>query len=125
MASRRQLKVDWPACKAHGVCAELVPELVTLDEWGYPIIAEGTVPRPLTAHAQRAVTACPTLALSLIDAPGGRGRASTGETGPGTVDPAEDPATRSLRRIPGNSPAQPPPRVEPVAPPQRGRRRKH
>lgn len=69
MAAQRLLKVDWPACKAHGVCAELVPEIVALDEWGYPVIAEGPVPRPILAHAQRAVTACPTLALSLVDGP--------------------------------------------------------
>ena len=61
--------MDWPACKAHGVCAELLPELVSLDEWGYPLIADGPVPRALISHAQRAVTACPTLALSLIEAP--------------------------------------------------------
>lgn len=61
--------MDWPACKAHGVCAELVPELITLDEWGYPVIKASVVPRSLLVHAQRAVTACPTLALSLVEAP--------------------------------------------------------
>ena len=69
MAPQRRLKVDWPACKAHGVCAELVPELVTLDEWGYPLIADLPVPRTLLTHAQRAVTACPTLALTLMEGP--------------------------------------------------------
>jgi ferredoxin len=63
------LKVDWPACKAHGVCAELVPELISLDEWGYPLIEDGPVPRKVLGHAQRAVTACPTLALTLVDGP--------------------------------------------------------
>ena len=61
--------MDWPACKAHGVCAELVPELVSLDEWGYPLIEDAPVPRQVLGHAQRAVTACPTLALSLVDGP--------------------------------------------------------
>jgi ferredoxin len=61
--------VDWPACKGHGVCAELVPELVSLDEWGYPLIKDAAVPKSVLAHAQRAVTACPTLALTLIDEP--------------------------------------------------------
>jgi ferredoxin len=69
VAAERRLAVDWPACKAHGVCAELLPELVSLDEWGYPLITEGPVPRALISHAQRAVTACPTLALSLIEEP--------------------------------------------------------
>jgi ferredoxin len=69
VATRSRLKVDWPACQAHGVCAELLPELVGLDEWGYPLIPEPDVPRALMGHAQRAVTACPTLALSLVEAP--------------------------------------------------------
>jgi ferredoxin len=29
-----RLRVDWPACKGHGVCAEIVPEVISLDEWG-------------------------------------------------------------------------------------------
>ena len=64
--TRRRLQVDWPACKAHGVCAELLPEIVELDEWGYPVIAPGPVPAALRRHAQRAVSSCPTLALRLV-----------------------------------------------------------
>jgi ferredoxin len=60
-----QLVVDWIACDAHGTCAELFPEWVTLDEWGYPIIDPRAVPRELEAHARRAVAACPVLALQL------------------------------------------------------------
>jgi ferredoxin len=62
------LKVDWPQCQAHGLCHELLPELIALDEWGYPVIL-GEVPRRLQAHAKRAVAACPTLALRLGAAP--------------------------------------------------------
>jgi ferredoxin len=65
----RRLAVDWPACKAHGVCAELLPEIVKLDEWGYPVLAPGPVPAELRRHAQRAVSSCPTLALRLVPAP--------------------------------------------------------
>ena len=32
------LRVDWPACEARGLCHEVLPELVDLDEWGYPIV---------------------------------------------------------------------------------------
>jgi ferredoxin len=64
--ARRRLAVDWPACKAHGVCAELLPEIVELDEWGYPVIAPGAVPESLRRYAQRAVSSCPTLALRLV-----------------------------------------------------------
>ena len=51
--ARRRLAVDWQACKAHGVCAELLPEIVQLDEWGYPLIAPGPVPAELRGYAQR------------------------------------------------------------------------
>jgi ferredoxin len=63
MSSR--LVVDWTACTGHGVCAELLPELIELDEWGYPIVAEGPVPEALMRHAVRAWQACPALALRL------------------------------------------------------------
>ncbi len=65
--TRRRLAVDWPACKAHGVCAELLPEIVQLDEWGYPVLAPGPVPASLRRYAQRAVSSCPTLALRLVE----------------------------------------------------------
>ncbi|HWC86910.1 MAG TPA: ferredoxin [Solirubrobacteraceae bacterium] len=63
MSSR--LRVNWIACEAHGMCAELLPERITLDEWGYPIIDESPMGPELEAHARRAVDACPTLALVL------------------------------------------------------------
>jgi len=49
------------------VCAELFPERVRLDEWGYPIIDPEPIPKPLLAHARRAVQNCPKLALILTD----------------------------------------------------------
>jgi ferredoxin len=60
-----RLRVDPIACDGRGLCAELLPELVALDDWGYPIVADGPVPRPLEAHARHAVEACPLLALRL------------------------------------------------------------
>lgn len=71
--ARRRLAVDWQACKAHGVCAELLPEIVQLDEWGYPLVAPGPVPPELRGYAQRAVKACPALALRLVAAEGSSG----------------------------------------------------
>ncbi|GAA3512018.1 ferredoxin [Actinocatenispora rupis] len=59
------LAVDPIACQAHGLCAELLPGVVTLDEWGYPILPAGPVPPALRAAARRAVNACPVLALRL------------------------------------------------------------
>jgi len=63
--SRTRLRVDPIGCRAHGLCQELLPELVTLDEWGYPVLADRPVPGELLAHARRAASACPTLALRL------------------------------------------------------------
>jgi len=60
-----QLRVNPILCAAHGVCAELLPELITLDPWGYPILPKGPVPPDLAPLARRAVTACPALALLL------------------------------------------------------------
>jgi ferredoxin len=59
------LRVNPIRCDAHGLCAELVPELVELDEWGYPIVSGERIPPELEEHARRAVAACPTLALML------------------------------------------------------------
>lgn len=61
---RRKLAVDPISCHAHGLCAELLPELVELDEWGYPIV-DGEVAPDLLRDARRAVRSCPTLALRL------------------------------------------------------------
>jgi ferredoxin len=62
-----RLAVDPIACTGHGVCAELLPEGVTLDEWGYPLLAAGDVPRDLLRQARRAAAACPVRALLLLD----------------------------------------------------------
>ena len=59
------LRVNPIACKGHGLCAELFPERVRLDDWGYPIVDPEPVPRALEQHMRRAVAACPTLALRL------------------------------------------------------------
>ena len=64
-AGGHRLRVNPIACEAHGMCAELLPELITADPWGYPIVAPGHVPDDLLPLARRAVTACPTLALLL------------------------------------------------------------
>ena len=60
-----ELQVDAIACEAHGLCAELFPEGIVLDEWGYPIVDGRRLPDELVEHARRAAAACPTLALKL------------------------------------------------------------
>ena len=61
----QRIEVDPIACDAHGLCAELLPELIELDDWGYPVIAAVDIPNRLRPLAERAVSVCPTLALRL------------------------------------------------------------
>jgi ferredoxin len=63
-----RLAVDWFRCDGRGLCAELLPEHIRLDDWGYPIV-DGDVDRSSAKAARRAVTACPTLALRLESRP--------------------------------------------------------
>jgi len=62
-----RIRVDPIGCEAHGLCAELLPELIQLDDWGYPILAAEPVAPGLLDHARRAVDACPRLALAIED----------------------------------------------------------
>ncbi|MEW2404463.1 ferredoxin [Streptomyces sp. NPDC046862] len=64
----QHVDVDRTACQGHGLCAELLPEHITLDEWGYPILGEGPVPRTALKRARRAAADCPVLALKLEQA---------------------------------------------------------
>lgn len=64
-----RLRVNPIMCEAHGLCAELLPELIRLDDWGYPIIDQPMVPLDLWDLANRAVDVCPTLALLLEEEP--------------------------------------------------------
>lgn len=67
------LHVDWTRCDGRGLCAELLPELLERDDWGYPRARDGSrdiaVPRGLRRHAAEAVAACPVLALRLRGSP--------------------------------------------------------
>lgn len=62
------LSIDPIACDGHGLCAELFPERIQLDDWGFPIVDAGPVPRELGSHARRAVAGCPKAALRLSPA---------------------------------------------------------
>ena len=58
-----RVRVNPIACEAHGMCAELLPERIRLDEWGYPVIDGEPLEASLLDHARRAAQACPTFAL--------------------------------------------------------------
>jgi ferredoxin len=63
------LGVDRIACDGRGLCAEILPELIELDDWGYPILRQGPVPEALMDLAEDAVGICPKLALRLETCP--------------------------------------------------------
>jgi len=55
-------------CDGFGHCAELAPDLVRMDEWGYPIITTQPVPLANLAaleSARYAVRGCPRQALRI------------------------------------------------------------
>lgn len=67
MSHRREhrLRVDPIACRAHGLCGALLPELTELDEWGYPIVRDRPIGPALLPEVRATVAGCPTLALRL------------------------------------------------------------
>jgi ferredoxin len=62
-----RVRINPVACEAHGVCAELLPELIRLDDWGYPILATSEVTDTIARFARMAERACPTLAIMIDD----------------------------------------------------------
>lgn len=68
--SEQRLHIDWTACDGRGLCAELLPELLAEDDWGYPFARDGAsepvVPAGLEGSARQAVDRCPALALRLV-----------------------------------------------------------
>lgn len=68
-----RIRINPIACDGHGLCAELLPELITLDDWGYPIVHRADIPPELEPLARQAREMCPTLALHLERARSGAG----------------------------------------------------
>lgn len=61
---RRRLRVNPVLCDGYGYCAEIVPEVVSLDDWGFPVVKPGTIEDDNVRHlAERAIATCPRLAL--------------------------------------------------------------
>lgn len=81
--SELELRVNPIACEAHGLCVELLPELIAADPWGYPVIRPGPVPLRLLSLARRAVADCPTLALLLVERPARQPEHRRGRDRPG------------------------------------------
>ena len=70
MIRRTQLTVDPIACDGRGLCAELLPGFIRLDDWGFPVIFPRDVPAEFQAEAATVVRLCPRLALRLERAEG-------------------------------------------------------
>jgi len=61
---RGRLRVNPTLCTGYGYCAEIVPELISVDDWGYPILSRANIQSDgLLKLARRAVATCPRLAL--------------------------------------------------------------
>jgi ferredoxin len=110
--SGMRLEIDRIACDAYGTCAELLPEGIDLDEWGYPILAPGNVPLHLVDLAKRAADSCPVLALRLVrvpvpaavavpSIPGDRGRETRPDRMEGTPPWPPRPSGRPAKQGPG------------------------
>ena len=67
MGGMKQLRVNMIKCDGFGHCAELLPERIDLDSWGYPIISEEPLTDDLLKPARRALFVCPVGALRLED----------------------------------------------------------
>ncbi len=67
---RRRLRVNPVQCNGFGYCAEVVPELIGLDDWGFPIVSSRPIDdKTLLQLAEGAVATCPRLALLLQGVP--------------------------------------------------------
>ncbi len=60
-----QLRIDWTRCDGHGLCRELLPDRIQLDEWGFPILVDTAVDPTDETAVRRAIGVCPALALRL------------------------------------------------------------
>ena len=67
MITGPRLRVDPIACDGRGLCPEVLPEMITLDDWGFPVLRDAEVPPGLLDEAAEAVRLCPRLALRLDD----------------------------------------------------------
>jgi ferredoxin len=96
MAER--LTIDRIRCDGYGMCAEMFPEGIELDDWGYPILRPGVIPDRLVPMARQAVDVCPVLALRLAASATAMRPAAVSRTRPADADPVRSPAAGSPAR---------------------------
>ena len=68
-AAEHTLVLDPIRCDGHGLCHLAAPDLIGLDEWGYPLLPGAGLRASISpsdrAAARAAVDSCPVLALHL------------------------------------------------------------
>jgi len=62
-----RLEVDPSACQGHAQCHAAAPDLFTLDDEGYAVVAVDVLTADQLASARAAVAACPERAVALLD----------------------------------------------------------
>ena len=61
--------MDWIRCDGYGLCGDLLPDLIGLDDWRYPILPAGTIESAQLDDVRRAIDCCPMRALILEPVP--------------------------------------------------------
>lgn len=68
-----RLHIDWTRCDGRGLCTELLPDLLARDDWGYPLVRDGSrepqIAQSAMRYAKAAVKRCPRLALQMVTSP--------------------------------------------------------
>lgn len=62
-----RIEIDHEACEANGVCEELAPALLRLDDQDTLHLRVAQVPTEHEAQARAAVQACPRQALRIVE----------------------------------------------------------
>ena len=57
------IQIDWRRCRGHGVCSAAREGVITLDEWGLPILSSHDLPDKQHGAARIAQWTCPAAAL--------------------------------------------------------------
>ncbi|WP_331748258.1 NADH-ubiquinone oxidoreductase-F iron-sulfur binding region domain-containing protein [Streptomyces sp. NBC_00648] len=64
-AKNQSLVVDWTLCRGHGLCADVLPEVVQLGPDSYPVSPRMSLGAEYREDALKAVRRCPALALRI------------------------------------------------------------
>lgn len=59
------LQVNPILCDGVGMCSHFAPDLISVDQWGYPIVPTDELTPDELNQARAAIAACPVRALSL------------------------------------------------------------